>query len=46
MMRPICFLSLILCAVQVPLIAQDPVAAAMRTTEWPDAAEVGEGIGW
>jgi hypothetical protein len=46
MMRPKYFFSLVLFFFPVGLVAQDPVACAMRTTVWSDEAVRSEGIGW
>ncbi|TSA36764.1 MAG: hypothetical protein D4R64_06925 [Porphyromonadaceae bacterium] len=45
-MRPICFITLVLFLAPVRLVAQDPMATAMRTTDWPAALKAGDGIGW
>ena len=45
-MRQIFFYTLILLAAPAWLSAQDPVAAAMRNTVWPDAGAAGDGFGW
>lgn len=45
-MRPICYFTLMAFVVPVKLFAQDPMATALRTTDWPEDAKVGEGIGW
>lgn len=46
MMRPICFFTLMVFVVPVKLFSQDPMATALRTTDWPAALKVSEGVGW
>jgi hypothetical protein len=46
MMRPICLSLLILLMTPLLLVAQDPVATALRTTVWPGMVKVADGLGW